>query len=250
MSPPAGIGARLIRSIRATSLQPSARHGPRAAWGMHLDFGPGTSGGALYPFVQCMSAQAKGLQIAEGGAGAVTNALVGLFKEKGGELTCSSGVEEIVTQHGVATAVVSNGRRISAGQAVIANLTPTNLATLLTRDTRTALHRKARRYRYGPNNDDPSGAKKPAGLAKSSCKGFPLCACRAVIGDDGDRLSRGDERRASRRTGFDRRAARGRRSATGTSRQSCVVHPGSHGAFRCGLGFGEVRLCRSRHRDS
>jgi phytoene dehydrogenase-like protein len=122
-----------------------------AAWGMHLDFAPEIPGGALYAYLQCMNAQSAGLHIARGGARAMIDALVGLFREKGGELRCSTRVQEVIVENGTATGVVAGGERICARRAIVANLTPTVLFGDLVRGGIPArLRRKARRYRYGP----------------------------------------------------------------------------------------------------
>lgn len=121
-----------------------------AAWAMHLDFAPNTAGGALYPFVQCMLVQQKGLQIGKGGARAMIEALVALLKEKGGELRCSSRVDEVVTKGRVATGVVTKGEYIAANRAVIANLTPNGLFGRLVKTASSRLLRKVKRFRHGP----------------------------------------------------------------------------------------------------
>lgn len=120
------------------------------AWAMHLDFAPATAGGALYPFVQCMLVQDKGLQIGMGGARTMIDALVALFQEKGGELRCSSRVDEVTTRGGMATGVVTNDEHIAARRAVIANLTPDGLIGQLVKKVPLRLRRKVRRFRYGP----------------------------------------------------------------------------------------------------
>jgi phytoene dehydrogenase-like protein len=118
-----------------------------AVWGMHLDYPPHVRGGALYPFLSCMLAQANGLAFGKGGARNIIDAMAGVLREKGGELRCSSPVNEVVVEDGAATAVVVNGERVTARRAVIANLTPTVLFRL-TKEHR--LLKKAPRYRYGP----------------------------------------------------------------------------------------------------
>lgn len=115
-----------------------------AVWGMHLDFGPDIRGGALYPFLQCMQTQASGIRLGRGGAGALVDALVGLFRESGGELRCAAPVSEIVTERGAAVGVVAGGERIAARSAVIANVTPTVLFRLVKRPL------TSQSYRYGP----------------------------------------------------------------------------------------------------
>jgi phytoene dehydrogenase-like protein len=115
-----------------------------AVWGMHLDFEPDIRGGALYPFLQCMQTQATGIRLGKGGASAMIDALVGLFRDSGGELRCAAPVTRIETERGAAVGVVVDGECIAAGSAVIANVTPTVLSGLV-KDRLTS-----RRYRYGP----------------------------------------------------------------------------------------------------
>ena len=114
-----------------------------AAWGMHLDFPPQVRGGAVYPYLQCMLAQANGLAFGRGGARNMIDAMVGLFRASGGELRCSSPVSEILTHGGAATGVVVNNERIVAKRAVIANLGPRILFDLLRKPLK-------KTFRYGP----------------------------------------------------------------------------------------------------
>lgn len=118
-----------------------------AVWGMHLDYPPRVVGGALYPFLACMLAQANGLAFGRGGARNMIDAMAGLLREKGGELRCSSAVSEVLIERGAATGVIVQGERIAARRAVIANVTPTVLFRLTRENASLA---KARRYRYGP----------------------------------------------------------------------------------------------------
>lgn len=115
-----------------------------AVWGMHLDFPPEVRGGALYPFLQCLSIQANGLRLGKGGADAMIEALVRLFRESGGELRCASPVTKILVERDSAIGVVAGGEAITARRAVIANLAPVVLFRLLTPE------RPAKRYRHGP----------------------------------------------------------------------------------------------------
>lgn len=117
-----------------------------AVWGMHLDFPPHVAGGALYPFLSCMAAQANGLAFGKGGARTMVDAMAGLFGKMGGELRCSSRVSEVIVESGAATSVVVHGERVTARRAVIANLTPTVLFKLVGEP----FPAKVRRYRYGP----------------------------------------------------------------------------------------------------
>ena len=115
-----------------------------AAWGLHLDFPPEIRGGAVYPFLQCMQTQTRGLSFGRGGANNLIMALAGAFKEQGGELRLSAPVSEVVVENGVAIGVVSGEDRFEARQAVVGNLAPTVLARLV----RAKL--LPRNYRYGP----------------------------------------------------------------------------------------------------
>jgi phytoene dehydrogenase-like protein len=119
-----------------------------AVWGMHLDFPPDISGGALYPFLACMSAQSRGLHFGDGGAQGMIDALVALLRESGGELHCDLPVSQIVIEQGAATGVMVRGEYIAARRAVIANLSPAVLFGRLAAIGRLA--EKARRYRHGP----------------------------------------------------------------------------------------------------
>lgn len=121
-----------------------------ATWGMHLDFAPEIAGGALYPFLQCMSAQEKGLPIAKGGVQSLTMAMVKLFQQYGGELRCGCKVSEIVIEKGVSTGVVAGGERIGARQGVIATVTPKALSDGLAPNAPAVTRKQAAGYRFGP----------------------------------------------------------------------------------------------------
>ncbi len=119
-----------------------------ASWGMHLDFAPDVAGGALFPFLESMASHANGMVLGRGGAQTMIDAMVALLEELGGELVLSQPVRRIVVDGGKATGVVlADGSEVRARRAVVANLTPTGLASLVD-DPR--LRAGARRYRYGP----------------------------------------------------------------------------------------------------
>jgi phytoene dehydrogenase-like protein len=71
------------------------------------------------------------------------DALVGVYRESGGELRCSARVSHILTAGGAATGVVVDGKRVDARRAVIGNLGPQVLFDLLGR-------KLGRQFRYGP----------------------------------------------------------------------------------------------------
>lgn len=123
-----------------------------ASWGMHLDFAPNVPGGALFPFLETMACQANGMVLAAGGAHRMIDAMVGLLTELGGEVRCSTPVEQIAVDAGRATGVVAGGERLAAREAVIANLSPTVLFGGLVDDRHldARFRRKVAAYRYGP----------------------------------------------------------------------------------------------------
>ena len=124
-----------------------------ATWGMHLDFGPNVSGGAMFPFLESFGDMEAGMAIAEGGASHMVDALAGLVEENGGEIRTSAEVLRLLTEGETVTGVeLAGGEQIQARQAVIANLTPTLLFGKLLADHpfSDAFRRKVRGYKYGP----------------------------------------------------------------------------------------------------
>jgi phytoene dehydrogenase-like protein len=124
-----------------------------AAWGLHLDFAPDIAGGALFPYLESMANQAFGMVIGEGGADTIVKAMVGVLKAKGGELILGTSVDKILTSGGKATGVLlSDGRRLEAKRAVIANVHPKTLfSRLIDADPkREAFDRKIAGFRAGP----------------------------------------------------------------------------------------------------
>ena len=124
-----------------------------AAWGMHLDFAPDISGGALFPYLESMTNQAFGMVIGKGGADIMIKAMTGYLAELGGELHLGSPVAAIEHSLGSADGIVlANGERITAGKAVIANLTPQVLFNKLLPDGtgHPDTDEKFRAFRPGP----------------------------------------------------------------------------------------------------
>ncbi|MEE9414691.1 MAG: NAD(P)/FAD-dependent oxidoreductase [Acidimicrobiales bacterium] len=123
-----------------------------AAWGMHLDFAPSVSGGALFPFLETMASQANGIVLGAGGAKTMIDAMTGLLGELGGQLQCDSKVDQVVIEDGKATAVVCADTRYEAGGGVVANLTPTQLFERLVDGDHLdkKFRTQVRRFRYGP----------------------------------------------------------------------------------------------------
>src|SRR5262249_4653765 len=96
-----------------------------AAWGMHLDFPPDVSGGALFALLETFAGAANGMVLGRGGARSLVDALVVMLERSGGAVVCNAEVARIELEGGRATAAVTvGGERYRASKAVIANLTP------------------------------------------------------------------------------------------------------------------------------
>jgi phytoene dehydrogenase-like protein len=124
-----------------------------ACWGLHLDFGPDVSGGAMFPFLEAFTDMRTGIALARGGASRLIDALVALLTEAGGELRLDAEVTRVLVEGGRASAVeLAGGERIDARRAVIANLTPTILHGRLLDEQSLSprLRRSAAGYVYGP----------------------------------------------------------------------------------------------------
>ncbi|SLN63258.1 All-trans-zeta-carotene desaturase [Roseivivax jejudonensis] len=123
-----------------------------AAWGMHLDFAPDQSGGAVFPYLEAMANQSFGMVIGRGGADTIVRAMVGMIEAAGGSVTCNAPVAEVLTAGGRATGVwLAEGRRVKAEKAVIANVAPSGLARLLPRGSGSARFDDGlARFRHAP----------------------------------------------------------------------------------------------------
>ena len=103
-----------------------------ASWGMHLDFAPDISGGALFSFLETMGGQLFGMVIGKGGASTMIDGLASVIEERGGEVRCGSEVVEIMVSRGKAVGVrLENGDTITASRAVISNVNPRLMPDLL-----------------------------------------------------------------------------------------------------------------------
>ncbi|MDT0681151.1 NAD(P)/FAD-dependent oxidoreductase [Roseicyclus sp. F158] len=154
--------AKLYELVRLMLLSPRAWaaetfQDPRVramccAWGMHLDFPPDQSGGAVFPYLESMASQAFGLVIGKGGADTMVGALVGMIEEAGGRVTCNAPVAEVLRKSGRATGVrLADGREIEAKRAVIANVAPSGLARLLPGGSGTGRYDDGiKRFRHAP----------------------------------------------------------------------------------------------------
>lgn len=127
-----------------------------ACWGMHLDFGPDVSGGAMFPLVETFADMDAGMSVAAGGMGRLPEALTQLLREAGGEVLVGAPVTQVTTDaRGRADGVLlEDGRRVGARRAVIATTTPTALYRdlLSTAKVPDDVRRKAEQFAYGPGS--------------------------------------------------------------------------------------------------
>jgi phytoene dehydrogenase-like protein len=124
-----------------------------AAWGMHLDFAPDISGGALFPYLEAMANQSFGMVIGKGGADTMIRAMLGLLKELGGEVHLGAEVARIDVANGRAAGIaLVDGRSFAASKAVVANVGPPLLFGRLLANGSGApeVDRRMRAFRYGP----------------------------------------------------------------------------------------------------
>jgi phytoene dehydrogenase-like protein len=149
--------ARLLlsstRELAETYLHSPEAHALLACWGMHLDFGPDVSGGAMFPFLEAFTDMRTGIAIAQGGASKLIEALVGLGAEAGMEVRTRAEVTRVDVAGGRAVGVeLADGERIEARRAVIAGVTPPILfGKLLGGAPASAARRSAAsRYQFGP----------------------------------------------------------------------------------------------------
>lgn len=141
------------RELAESYLHSPEAHALLACWGMHLDFGPDVSGGAMFPFLEAFTDMRTGIALARGGASRLIEALVAIGAERGGEVRTEADVSAVTVDAGRATGVVlASGERIEARRAVIAGVAPEALYGRLLRDAPVParVRRAADRYRHGP----------------------------------------------------------------------------------------------------
>jgi phytoene dehydrogenase-like protein len=149
--------ARLLvsstRELAEGYLHTREAHAVLACWGMHLDFGPDVSGGAMFPLLEAFTDMRAGMAIVRGGASRLIDALIGLAAEHGAELRTGAEVVRVSTRAGRATGVeLASGERLEARRAVVAGVTPRILYSRLLAGVELpeAILRAATGYRYGP----------------------------------------------------------------------------------------------------
>src|SRR5438128_6551686 len=108
-----------------TTFAAERAHGVLAPWVLHTGLGPDQATSGFMTQVIAVAVQEGGMPIPRGGGARLVDALARLIGDHGG--TCETGrdVERILVRDGRATGVrLAGGEALTAGRAVIANVTP------------------------------------------------------------------------------------------------------------------------------
>lgn len=90
---------------------------------LHTDLSPEAAGSGFYGWLLACLGQQVGFPVPEGGAGALTAALVTRLRSKGGDVVCGSKVEKVLIRGGRAVAVrIVGGGTVDARRAVLADV--------------------------------------------------------------------------------------------------------------------------------
>jgi phytoene dehydrogenase-like protein len=129
-----------------------AAHGLLAPWVLHTGLGPDQAASGFMTQVIACALQLGGMPVPKGGGAKLVDALAAIVRDAGGELRTGAEVERVLVSEGRATAVrLANAETISAREAVVASVTPTQLygRLLSAGDVPRDVARAAERYRYG-----------------------------------------------------------------------------------------------------
>jgi phytoene dehydrogenase-like protein len=118
---------------------------------LHTGVGPDAASSGFMTRVIAVAIELGGMPVPRGGGVKLVEALAGIVRDAGGALETEREVDRIVVREGRATGVVAGGETIEATEAVIANVTPTQLYERLLEGApaATAATGPARRFRYG-----------------------------------------------------------------------------------------------------
>lgn len=99
---------------------------------LHADLTPETAGSALFGWMLVALGQQVGFPVPEGGAGAITAALVERLEAAGGSVVCDANVDRVLVRDGRATGVtIAGGHAVTARRAVLADCDVSALYTRL-----------------------------------------------------------------------------------------------------------------------
>jgi phytoene dehydrogenase-like protein len=99
-----------------------------AGCALHTDLSPESAGSGFYGWLLCCLAQRFGFPVPEGGAEALTRALISRLEARGGTVRCDAPVTEIVVRGGRAVGVrIGDAELLTARRAVLADVPATTL---------------------------------------------------------------------------------------------------------------------------
>ena len=137
--------------LTETFASPQA-HGLLAPWVLHTGLGPDAAASGFMTRVIAVAIELGGMPVPRGGGVVLVEALAGIVRDAGGALATGKDVERVVVREGRAAGVeLTGGERVEASEAVVANVTPTQLYERLLAGAAVPAEATAaaRRFRYG-----------------------------------------------------------------------------------------------------
>jgi phytoene dehydrogenase-like protein len=137
--------------LTETFASPQAR-GLLAPWVLHTGLGPDAAASGFMTRVIAVAIELGGMPVPRGGGVVLVEALAGIVADAGGACETGKDVERVLVRDGRAAGVVlADGTEVEAGEAVVANVTPTQLhdRLLAGAPAEQEATAPARRFRYG-----------------------------------------------------------------------------------------------------
>ncbi len=127
-------------------------HGLLAPWVLHTGVGPDAASSGFMTRVIAVAIELGGMPVPRGGGVRLVEALTGIVRDAGGACETGRDVERVLVRDGRAAGVaLAGGETVEAGEAVVANVTPTQLYDRLLAGVSIPAEtaEAARRFRYG-----------------------------------------------------------------------------------------------------
>lgn len=140
------------RDWLAETFSSERTHGLLAPWVLHTGLGPDAASSGFMAQVIAVAIELGGMPVPRGGGIKLVEALAGIVRDAGGALETGRDVEQVLVSGGRATGVrVAGGETVLAIEAVVANVTPTQLygRLLAAEHVPAEAAEEARRFRYG-----------------------------------------------------------------------------------------------------
>ncbi|PWU18984.1 MAG: FAD-dependent oxidoreductase [Candidatus Rokuibacteriota bacterium] len=146
---------RMLESCRdwvTSTFGSEQAYGLLAPWVLHTGLGPDAAASGFMARVIAVAVELGGMPVPRGGGVQLVEALSAIIREAGGDLETSRDVEQVLVREGKATSVrMAGGDTVDATEAVVANVTPTQLYDRLLSEAGLLkpADAEARRFRYG-----------------------------------------------------------------------------------------------------